>query len=219
MRSVSILAHTAMVVTMAVPAVGQGAAPNPPPAESAPSEAPAYEVLLDQYCVSCHNEGMSGQGTVPFAFEALDVTDVGADAAMWETVARKLRLGMMPPLGRPRPERATNDRFVTWLEGQLDAAAAANPNPGRSVVRRLTAAEYSNAVQSLLAFDVDDRWLLFPVDDVDQQGFDTNGDVLSVSPALFDRYLSAANRISRLAVGDTTIGLSLIHISEPTRTY
>ena len=110
MRSVSILAHTAMVVTMAVPAVGQGAAPNPPPAESAPSEAPAYEVLLDQYCVSCHNEGMSGQGTVPFAFEALDVTDVGADAAMWETVARKLRLGMMPPLGRPRPDRRHSER-------------------------------------------------------------------------------------------------------------
>ena len=206
MRTLSVLTHVAVVVAVAASAAGQEPAPNRQPAASARSEAPAYEGLLDQYCVSCHNEGMSGQGTVPFAFEHLDVTDVGADAAMWETVARKLRLGMMPPLGRPRPDRVTNDRFVMWLEGQLDAAAAANPNPGRSVVRRLTSAEYINAVQSLLAFEVDEHWLLFPVDDVDQQGFDTNGDVLSVSPALFDRYLVAANRISRLAVGDTTIG-------------
>ena len=129
MRNVTVLAHVAVVVAVAASAAGQGPAPNRQSAASARSEGPAYEGLLDQYCVSCHNEAMSGQGTVPFAFEHLDVTDVGADAAMWETVARKLRLGMMPPLGRPRPDRVTNDRFVTWLEGELDAAAAANPRP------------------------------------------------------------------------------------------
>ena len=104
MRSVSVLAHAAVVILVAASAAAQGPAPNREPAGSARSEAPAYEGLLDQYCVTCHNERMSGQGTVPFAFEHLDVTDVGADAAVWETVARKLRLGMMPPLGRPRPD-------------------------------------------------------------------------------------------------------------------
>ena len=102
MRTLSVLTHVAVVVAVAASAAGQEPAPNRQPAASARSEAPAYEGLLDQYCVSCHNEGMSGQGTVPFAFEHLDVTDVGADAAMWETVARKLRLGMMPPLGQGR---------------------------------------------------------------------------------------------------------------------
>ena len=113
---------------------------------------------------------------------------------------------MMPPLGRPRPDRAAHDGFVTWLETALDRAAAAKPYPGRPAVRRMTSAEYVNAIRSLVDLDVDESWLLFPADDVDQQGFDTNGEVLSISPALFERYLSAANRVSRLAVGDPTIG-------------
>ena len=149
---------------------------------------------------------MRERGAVPFAFDALDVARVGADPGAWEAVVRKLRLGMMPPAGRPRPDRAAHEAFVTWLEAELDRAAAAAPYPGRPAVRRLTTAEYVNAVRDLLALDVDERWLLFPADDVDPQGFDTNGDVLSVSPALFERYLAVANRISRLAVGDPTIG-------------
>ena len=110
----------------------------------------------------------------------------------------------MPPAGQPRPERATYDRFVTWLETELDQGASFDP--GRPAVRRLTEAEYINAVDSLLAVEADQRWLLFPADDVDEQGFATSGDVLSISPALFERYLAAANRISRLAVGDPTVG-------------
>ena len=102
--------------------------------------------------------------------------------------------------------RETYDGFVTWLETELDRVAAARPNPGRPAVRRLTSAEYINAIRDLLALEVDEEWLLFPADDVDEQGFATNADVLSVSPALFERYLVAANRISRLAVGDPTIG-------------
>ncbi len=170
------------------------------------SELPAHRAVLDQYCVTCHNERQRAQGAVPFAFDPFDLADVGSDAEAWEKVVRKLRLGMMPPAGRPRPDARASDRFVTWLETALDRAAMAHPNPGRPAVRRLTTAEYINAVQSLLHMDVDERWLLFPADDVDQQGFDTNGNVLSVSPALFDRYLAVANRVSRLAVGDPTIG-------------
>ena len=170
------------------------------------SSASAQRVLLDRYCLTCHTERLAALGTVPVSFDALNTDDVGADAQVWEQVVRKLRLGMMPPAGRPRPDQVTHDAFVTWLETELDQASAAHPNPGRPAIRRLTTSEYINAIRSLLDLEIDERWLLFPPDDVDQEGFGTNADVLSVSPALFDRYLSAANRISRLAVGDPTIG-------------
>ena len=206
MRFVRVLATVLAALAAASPAAAQTAVPAPPAAEASRAETASHQALLDRYCVTCHNERMSDRGTVPFAFDGLDIADVGADAAAWEKVVRKLRLGMMPPSGRPRPDRAAHDGFVTWLETALDEAAAASPYPGRPAVRRMTSAEYVNAVRSLLDLDVDERWLLFPADDVDPQGFDTNGDVLSVSPALFERYLSAANRVSRLAVGDPTIG-------------
>ena len=170
------------------------------------AESTSQDALLDGYCVTCHNESLLEQGTVPFAFEDLDTENVGVHAEVWEKVVQKMRLGMMPPVGQPRPDQETYDRFVMWLETELDRAAAASPNPGRPAVRRLTAAEYINAVRSLVNLEIDERSLLFPADDVDQEGFATSGDVLSVSPALFDRYLAAANRVSRLAVGDPTIG-------------
>ncbi len=168
--------------------------------------ADSHRELLDSYCLGCHNDRRVAQGAAPVSFEHLDTSDVGTDAEVWEQMARKMRLGMMPPVGSRRPDPVAHERFVTRLEAALDHAGVAQPDPGRPPIRRLTAAEYRNAVSSLLALDVDERWLLFPPDDVDQQGFGTNGEVLSVSPALFDRYLSAANRISRLAVGDATIG-------------
>ena len=190
----------------ASPAAAQTATSAPATVEESTAPAATHQALVDRYCVTCHNERMAERGTVPFAFDGLDVGDVGADAEAWEKVVRKLRLGMMPPTGRPRPDRAAHDGFVTWLETELDRVAAAAPYPGRPAVRRMTAAEYVNAVRSLIDLDVDESWLLFPADDVDQQGFDTNSEVLSVSPALFERYLAAANRVSRLAVGDPTIG-------------
>ena len=162
--------------------------------------------LLDEYCVTCHNQDRLETGGVPFAFEDLDLENVGVDAEVWEKVVEKMRLGMMPPPDQPRPDRGTYEQFVSRLETELDRAAAASPNPGRPAVRRLTTAEYINAVHSLISFEIDERSLLFPADDVDPEGFTTNSDVLSVSPALFDRYLAAANRVSRLAVGDPTIG-------------
>ena len=162
--------------------------------------------LLDEYCVTCHNQDRLETGGVPFAFEDLDLENVGVDAEVWEKVVEKMRLGMMPPAGNPRPDRGPYDQFVMRLETELDRAAAASPNPGRPAVRRLTTAEYINAVHSLISFEIDERSLLFPADDVDPEGFTTNSDVLSISPALFDRYLAVANRVSRLAVGDPTIG-------------
>ena len=171
-----------------------------------PTHASSPQAVLERYCQTCHNEQRLAQGSVPASFSQLDPTDVAAHAEVWEQIVRKLRLGMMPPPGRPRPRPETYDRFVTWLETELDGAAALDPNPGRPAIRRLTTAEYRNAIRSLLDLEVDDQWLLFPADDVDQEGFGTNAEALSVSPALFDRYLSAANRVSRLAVGDPSIG-------------
>ena len=203
--SVSMAGCVAVLATSGLPHARVDA--QQPTAEvRAPAASQEQRALLDRYCVTCHNEGLLVRGTVPVAFEDLDTADVGAHAEVWERVVRKLRLRMMPPVGRPRPDRETADRFLVWLETELDRAAARAPNPGRPAVRRLTGPEYINAIQSLLAVEIDERWLLFPADDVDEQGFGTNGDVLSISPALFERYLSAANRISRLAVGDPTVG-------------
>ena len=191
-----------LVTTGAYAQAGPQLPPSGAPAESA---APQDE-LLGRYCLACHNERLLARGTVPVSFEGLTVADVGADAEVWEKVVRKLHARAMPPAGRPRPDEETYHGFVTWLETELDRAAAARPNPGRPAVRRLTGAEYINAIRDLLDLEVDAETLLFPSDDVDEQGFATNADVLSVSPALFERYLVAANRISRLAVGDPTIG-------------
>ncbi len=212
MKDVRLPVAVLVLVSLAAAAPARAQTTNTPPAAARaagagnPTATAPQQALLDRYCVACHNGPMHDRGAVPFAFDGLDVADVGADPAAWEAVVRKLRLGMMPPAGRPRPESEAHERFVAWLESELDRAAEAAPYPGRPAVRRLTTAEYVNAVRDLLALDVDERWLLFPADDVDPQGFDTNGDVLSVSPALFERYLAAANRISRLAVGDPTIG-------------
>jgi hypothetical protein len=106
----------------------------------------------------------------------------------------------MPPAGMPRPDQATYDSLATYLETALDRAAAANPNPGRPVLHRLNRVEYSNAVRDLLAVDINGETLL-PADD-SRHGFDNIGDVLTVSPALLERYLSAARKITRLAIGD-----------------
>ena len=200
-----------MVAMAAAPgAAGPAPAPQtnatPQTSETLEAGAAEHQALVQRYCLTCHTEARRDQGLAPIALEGLDLADVGAHAETWEAVVRKLRLGMMPPAGRPRPGAEARLQFVTWLEARLDAAAAAAPYPGRPGVRRLTTAEYVNAIDHLLDMEVDERWLLFPADDVNQQGFSTSADVLSISPALFERYLAAANRISRLAVGDPTIG-------------
>ena len=153
--------------------------------------------LLTTYCTGCHNQRLRTGG---LSLDDADTTRVGPNAAVWEKVAHKLRSGQMPPFGRPRPDKATVDTFVAGLERALDEAAARTPNPGRPVTHRLTRTEYANAVRDLLAIDIDARALL-PADDTDQHGFDNNSEVLSLSPSLLERYLSAARAITRMAVG------------------
>ena len=123
-----------------------------------------------------------------------------AHADVWENVIRKVRAGMMPPAGLPRPDEAARRALVASLEATLDQAARANPNPGRPLAHRLNRAEYANAVRDLLALDVDVTSMLPPDDS--SGGFDNNADVLGVSPVLLESYLSAAERIAALAIGD-----------------
>jgi hypothetical protein len=157
--------------------------------------------FLDRYCVSCHG-GARRLGGVDL--RGLAAPASGGDLALWERVIRQVRARVMPPAGATRPDAAAVDRFARTVEGAVDAAAGAAPRPGRPVAHRLNRTEYANAVRDVLALDVDVASLL-PADET-LEGFDNIGGVLSFSPVLVDRYLSAARRISRLAVGDPSIG-------------
>src|SRR5262245_55133025 len=136
----------------------------------------------------------------------MDLSAIGRDAETWEKVVRKLRSGMMPPQGSPRPDDATRGGLVSWLTTELDRAAAANPNPGRPLLPRLNRTQYATVIRDVLALEVDSAVLL-PPDDA-AYGFDNIGDVLGVSPVLLERYMDAAGKVSALAVGDPDVGPS-----------
>jgi hypothetical protein len=158
---------------------------------------------LDQYCVTCHNARLKTGGLV---LDTASLEHVAADPGTWEKVVRKLRLGVMPPLGARRPDAATYDRLISSLEGELDAASVAHPYPGRPVLHRLNRAEYANAIRDLLGLHVDVSSLLPPDDSA--YGFDNVADVLGSSPALLQAYLGAARKISTIAVGDARVGVN-----------
>lgn len=181
----------ALIILTLTPAVAQ------PTVEAASPQ----RALLDRYCVTCHNQRLRTAG---LALDTLTVDNVAAGAATWEKVGRKIRTGAMPPPSMPRPEKTTLDSFASWLETALDNAAVAKPNPGRVAVHRLNQPEYSNAIRDLLGLEVDSSKLVM-ADDADEQGFNNIASVLSMSPALLERYLTAARTVSRLAVGDPTI--------------
>ncbi len=155
------------------------------------------QATLNRYCVTCHNAKLKTGG---LELDKLDLQRVAPNAETWEKVARKLRAGMMPPAGAPRPDRTQLDQLAATVEDALDRTAAANPNTGRTPLHRMNRGEYANAIRDLLAVDVDAATLL-PADD-SSNGFDNIADVLGISPALLERYVSAAAKISRLAVGD-----------------
>jgi len=173
-------------------------------ATAAPTrDASSLRPVVDRYCVSCHSARVKTAGIV---LEGMDGASVVHDPAVWEKAVRKLRSGAMPPQGLPRPDPATYDALAGWLETTLDRAALAQPNAGRPLVHRLNRAEYANAIRDLLALDVDPATLLPPDDS--SYGFDNIADVLGTSPALLESYLTAAGKISALAVGSPAIGPS-----------
>ena len=176
--------------------------------ESATAAGSETRAVLQRYCQACHNERSAVGRDTGLALETLDAGDPAGAAEQWEKIVRRLRNGSMPPAGRPRPSADVYERTADWIEARLDAAATARPNPGRpAVLHRLNRAEYRNAVRDLLALDVDVSSLL-PAD-TSSYGFDNIGDVLGVSPLQLESYLSAANRISRLAVaGSPAVAVS-----------
>jgi len=176
----------------------QGASPQAP--ETSPS-ASAHRATFNRYCVTCHNERLQTAGLL---IDKLDVENVSAQADVWEKVIRKLRSEAMPPAGMPRPDQATYDALATYLETSIDQTAAANPNPGRPALHRLNRTEYVNAIRDILDLEVDGAALL-PADE-SAAGFDNVAEGLTVSPVLMERYVSAAGRIGRMAVGDRSAG-------------
>ena len=166
-------------------------------ATSAYAQVPARQQTVKDYCAGCHNDRLRTGG---LSLEGADLRSVPAHPEIWEKVVRKLRLGVMPPQGARRPDAAVLETLATSLEQELDAAAVARTNPGRPALHRLNRAEYANAIRDLLGLEVDVSTLL-PADNA-AYGFDNVADALGSSPALLQAYLSAARKISAVAVGD-----------------
>jgi hypothetical protein len=207
------------VIPFALAATGQTAAPHvnqrapaifPRDARSTKAQAPAaaasaavppQRALLDRYCVSCHSQRAKAAGQEParkLTLDDLDVTRIGDHAETWERVVRKLRAGMMPPAGARRPDKETYDGFITWLENELDRSAVPfAPPPG---LHRLNRTEYANAIHDILDLEIDAAALL-PSDD-STHGFDNMAGALGISSTLVEAYVSAAGKISRLAIGE-----------------
>ncbi len=190
-------------------AAGQPASPGrplpsarplaPAPVEPGPQVSPAGDLLqatVDRYCLACHNDRTRAAG---LTLAGVSGAPVAGQAPVLEKVLQKLRAGEMPPAGRPAPDPGARARLVAWLETELDRSAADRPDPGSPAIHRLNRAEYRNAVRDLLGLDLDHARDL-PADD-SGYGFDNIGDVLTVSPLHVEKYVSAARRVSRLAVG------------------
>ena len=200
MRRLLFCAAAVVIFSAAVVPVRTGEAQQ----QAAPRSAAATPdaAFLTQYCASCHNPRVKSGG---FALDGLDPTAPEGHLEEWEKVVRKLRTGMMPPDGAPQPSRAARNAFTASLESSLDRVAGRRPDPGAPALHRLNRAEYANAIRDLLSLEIDVAAMLPPDDSA--AGFDTIADVLGVSPALIEGYVAAATKISRLAIGDPSIGL------------
>ncbi len=175
------------------------------------AQAPTRErAVIDQYCIGCHNQRIKSGG---LSLDDLDLSRIGEHAAAGEKIVRKMRAGMMPPSGSRRPDAATYEFVAGSLERQLDIAAAKAPNFAPPGVHRLNRREYANAVRDLLALEVDPSTLL-PVDD-SSYGFDNMAGTLGTSPALVEAYVTAAAKISRLALGHEVATVQKSYLTAP----
>ena len=164
---------------------------------TAPMNVAAQETLVKQYCAGCHNDRLKSGG---FSFAKLDLAHVDQHAEQAEKVITKLRSGMMPPAGLPRPDRTVLNNFAASMEYSIDLAATKSPNPGRPALHRLNRSEYANSVRDLLNLTIDAEGML-PADDM-SHGFDNMAEVLNISPTLMDSYIKAASKVARVAIGD-----------------
>lgn len=168
------------------------------PASSMNTDTAEIRTVISSYCVGCHNDTLKTAG---LSLEQADLANPGASLDIWEKVLRKLRARTMPPAGVPRPDEATYNKFADYLEHGLDQYALANPDPGKSTLRRLNRTEYMNAVRDLLAVQINNQADLLPADDT-MHGFDNIGEVLTLSPLLTEQYLAAARSIRRQAISE-----------------
>lgn len=172
------------------------------PAATQPAPAAAradHQATIRRYCVTCHNQRMKTAGLM---LDTIDAEHPGASPDEWEKVIMKLRAGSMPPTGSPRPDPATSAEMIGWLEGELDRAWAAAPNPGRiGAVHRLNRTQYNNVVRDLFALSNVDVRSQLPGDETADGSFDNFADSLSISTAHLERYLSVARQVTRLATG------------------
>jgi len=181
-----------------------------PEAASTDHRPPGHWGVLNQYCVKCHNTEDWAGGV---AFDATDAAQIPDQAETWEKVIRKLRAGMMPPAGKPRPPRPVLEAFASELASRLDQTQTQRPLGGDVSIHRLNRTEYANAIRDLLDFDIDVTALL-PSDDA-AEGFDNVADVLNVSPTLVQAYISAAMKISRWAIGDLSTPPTMVKYTAP----
>ena len=219
MKKVLLSAGALMVAAM-VSAIAAPVAPvaqSPQPAAKTVATTPAdFQGMVAKYCLGCHNQRNPMPAGAPLALDTANIKDPAADAATWERVIKKLGVGAMPPQGSPTPGHAELGRFRTALIASLDAAAAKKATPGRFVLHRLNRLEYANAVRDLLGVTVDVSELL--PSDGGNYGFDNIATALTTSPMLLEGYLTAALRISELAVGDAHAEPGAVTFTIPTTT-
>ena len=196
----SVVASVLLLAAVAA-APAQGAA-RQEPAKAPVGSAPEARAVIDRYCATCHNDRMKSGG---LSLQSLDLDDIVGSSQHLEKIVKKVRVGLMPPPGKRRPDPATYASLRSWIEDQLDQAAAAHPNPGRTEsLHRLNGVEYQNAIRDLLDLEGLDYSTLLPKDDA-SYGFDNIAGVLGITPTHLDQYLSTARTISRFAVGDVTL--------------
>lgn len=200
-------------VAVGAASVGLSGPANSAQTPSAAASAQEWQGYIDANCVACHSERIKAGDLV---LEKAALAPIAARADLWERVIRKVEAGEMPPPSVPRrPDAHQSAAFVAWLTRTLDEHAAASPDAGRPTIRRLTRVEYSNAVRDLLAVDVDPGAQLPP--DALAYGFNNNGDALSLSPLLLERYMQSARQVTRLAVGDRTLPRTVHALTPPER--
>jgi mono/diheme cytochrome c family protein len=172
-------------------------------AANSSADAAKHRAVLNKYCVSCHNNRSASPTEAPVNLEGAGFDDLMGRAGTWERVVRKLSVRAMPPPGMPRPTEAEYAGLTGWLSASLDRVWEAKSTPGRFVVHRLNRAEYANTVRDLLAVDIDVSDLL-PTDGA-EFGFDNIATSLKTSPLLLEGYLTAAQRVAAMAVGDPKV--------------